>query len=47
MYVLNNDMNEIIKNVKPLKDLGVLSDEATKTVKHKIRKEEGRFLEAC
>ena len=47
LYILNEDTNEIIKIVKPLKDLGVLSDQATETVKHEIRKEEGRFLEAC
>ena len=38
-------MNDIIKIIKSLKDLGVLIDEVTEIVKHEIKKkEEDRFL---
>ena len=39
-------MNDIIKIIKSLEDLGVLTDGVTKTVKHEIKKQEGEFLGA-
>ena len=39
-------MNGIIKIIKSLEDLGALVDGVTETVKHKIKKQEGRFLGA-
>ena len=39
-------MNDIIKIIKPLQDLGVLIDRVTETVKHETKKYEGGFLEA-
>ena len=32
-------MNDIIKIIKPLEDLGVLIDGVTETIKHEIKKE--------
>ena len=37
-------MNDIIKIIKSLEDLGRLIDGVTETVKHEIKKQEGRFL---
>ena len=37
-------MNDIIKIIKSLKDLGVLIDGVTETVKHEIKKQEDGFL---
>ena len=39
-------MNDIIKIIKLLEELGVLIDGVTETVKHEIKKQEGRFLGA-
>ena len=40
-------MNDIIKIIKSLKDLGVLIESVTETVKHEIKKiQEGGFLGA-
>ena len=39
-------MNDIIKIIKSLEDLGVLIDGVTETVKHEIKKQEGGFLGA-
>ena len=39
-------MNDIIKIIKSLEDLGVLIDGITETIKHEIKKQEGRFLGA-
>ena len=36
-------MNDIIKIIKSLEDSGVLIDRVTETVKHEIKKQEGRF----
>ena len=36
-------MNEIIKIIKLLEDSGVLIDGITETVKHEIKKQEGRL----
>ena len=37
-------MNDIIKIIKLLEDLGVLIDGITETVKHEIRRQKGGFL---
>ena len=39
-------MNDIIKIIKLLEDPSVLIDGVTETVKHKIKKQESRFLGA-
>ena len=39
-------MNDIIKIIKSLEDLGVLIDGITEAIKHEIKKQEGRFLGA-
>ena len=38
-------MTDIIKIIKLLEDSGVLTDRVIETVKHEIKKQEGRFLE--
>ena len=43
LCISNEDMNDIIKIIKSLEDLGVLIDWATETVKHKIKKQEREF----
>ena len=37
-------MNDIIKIIKSLEDSDVFIDGVTETVKHEIKKQEGRFL---
>ena len=39
-------MNDTIKIIKSLDNLGVLIDGVTETVKHEIKKQEGGFLGA-
>ena len=46
LFILNEDKNDIIKTTKSLEDLGVAIDGVTETVKHEIKKQEGRFLGA-
>ena len=46
LFISNEDMNDIIKDIKPLKDSCVLIDGVTETVKDEIKKQEGRFLGA-
>ena len=46
LFISNEDMNDIIKIKKSQEDLGVLFDGVTETVKHEIKKQEGRFLGA-
>ena len=43
LFVSNEDMNDIIKVIKSLKDSGVLIDGVTETVKHKIKKTRRRI----
>ena len=43
---MNKDKDDVIKIVKSLEKLGLLIDSASKTVKHKIKKEESRFFGA-
>ena len=38
LSISNEDMNDIIKIIKSLEDLGVLIDGGTETVKHEIQK---------
>ena len=44
--ISNEDMNDIIKIIKSLEDLGVLIGRVTETVKQEIQKHECRFLGA-
>ena len=37
-FISNDDMNNIIKIIKSLADLGVLIDGVTETVKHEIKR---------
>ena len=46
LFISNEDMNDIIKIIKSLEDSSVLIDGVTETVKHKIKKQNGRFLGA-
>ena len=43
-FISTKHINDIIKIIKSLKDLAVLSDKVTETVKHKINEQEGRFV---
>ena len=44
LFISNEDMNDIIKIIKPLEDSNVLIDSIIETVKHEIKKQEGGFL---
>ena len=46
LFILNEDMNDTVKIIKSLEDSRVLIDGVTETVKHEIKKQEGRFLGA-
>ena len=46
LFISNEDMNDIIKIIKSLKDSGLLIDGVTETVKNEIKKQEGGFLGA-
>ena len=46
LFISNEDMNDIIKIIKSLQDSGALIDGVTETVKHEIKRQEGRFLGA-
>ena len=43
LFILNEDMNYIIKIIKSLEDSGVLIDGVTETVKREIKRQEGGF----
>ena len=43
LFISIEDMNDIIKIIKSVENLGVLTDRVTETVKHEIKKQEGRF----
>ena len=45
-FYFDEDMNDLFKNIKTLKDSGVLIDRVTETVKHKIKEQEDGFLRA-
>ena len=44
LFILNEDMNDIIKIIKSLEDLVVVIDGVTETVKNEIKKQGGRFF---
>ena len=44
LAILNEDMNDIIRTIKLLENLGVLTDGVRETVKLDIEKQEGGFL---
>ena len=44
LFNSNENMDDIIKIIKSLEDLGVLVDRIIETEKHGIRKQKGRFL---
>ena len=41
LFILNGDMNDIIKIIKSSEDSGVLIDGVTKTIKHEIKEYQG------
>ena len=43
LFISNEDVNDVIKTVRSLEDLGVLIDGVTETVKHEIKKQVGFF----
>ena len=47
LFILNEDMNDIIKIKKSLEDSVVIIDGVTETVKHKIKSKKVHFLELC
>ena len=46
LFILGEDMNHIIKILKPLENSGVLTDGVTETANDEIKKQEGEFLGA-
>ena len=44
LFILNEDMHDIIKIIKSFEDSNVLSDGITETVKHEIQKQGARYL---
>ena len=46
LFILNEDMNGIIKIIKLLEDSRTLIDRVTETLKHEMKKQEGGFLRA-
>ena len=46
LFILGEDMNDIIKILKPLENSGVLTDGVTETANDEIKKQEGEFLGA-
>ena len=46
LFILNENITDIIKIIKSLEDPCVLIDGVTETVKHEIKKQEGGFLGA-
>ena len=47
LFIWNQNINDIIKIIKSLKDLGVLTDGVTETEKHEIKNNKKDFLEPC
>ena len=45
LFILNEDMHDIIKIIKSLEDLGVLIDGVTETAKHEMKNKKEDFLE--
>ena len=46
LFILNEDMNDIIKIIKSLENSGVLIGRVTETVNHEIKKQESGFVGA-
>ena len=46
LFIWNGDMNDTIKIINSLEDSRVLINGVTETVKHEIKKQESRLLEA-
>ena len=46
LFISNEDMNDIIKFIKPLQDPGVFIDGVTETVQNEIKKQESGFIRA-
>ena len=46
LFILNEDMNDVINIIKSLEDSNALIDGITETVKHEIKTQEGVFLPA-
>ena len=44
LFILGEDIDDIIKIVKPLEKSRLLIDGANETVKNRIKKQEGEFL---
>ena len=44
LCTLNEEVNDIIKTIKLLEGSVVLTDGVTETIKHEIKKQEGRFI---
>ena len=42
--ISNEEMNDIMKNVKALEDSNILLEEITKTIKNETKEQKGRFL---
>ena len=48
LFISNEDINDFIKIIKSVEDLGVLIDGVTETVKHEIKNNKNSdFLEIC
>ena len=47
LFILNEDMNDIIKIIKSLEDSDVLIDGISETVKHEIKKKKADFFLPC
>ena len=46
LFIWNGDINDTIKIINSLEDSRVLINGVTETVKHEIKKQESRLLEA-
>ena len=44
LVISNGDLDEIIRKIESLENLGLLIDGVRKTLKNEIKKQEGRFL---
>ena len=47
LFTLNEDINDIIKIIKPFKDSGRSIEGVTETVKHEIKNKKVDFLKHC
>ena len=44
LIISNDDMQDLLKIVKPLEDIGILLDGVTETVKNEVKDQKGGFL---